>query len=179
MMRRVRSDPAFTLLELIVIFTMVFILLVLVTAATINARAKQQRINCVKNFKMVGLAYRIWATDNSDLFPWQAATNAPSPKTFDDVVRHFQTISNELVLPKYLCCITDTRKPAADWASLSRTNISYFLSLDADETFPQSILAGDRNVTTNGARIGTGIVKIGDEANVAFDATMHRFQGNC
>jgi prepilin-type processing-associated H-X9-DG protein len=41
--------------------------------ALAQAKSKAQTINCVNNLKQIGLAIRIYATDNKDLFP--AATN--------------------------------------------------------------------------------------------------------
>ena len=32
---------------------------------------KAQRIRCVNNLKQIGIATRIYATDNQDRFPWQ------------------------------------------------------------------------------------------------------------
>ena len=145
----------------------------------VKAVAKQKRIACVGRLKNMGLGYRIFATDNRDLFPWQLTTNAPPPKTFDDVLLHYKAISNMLSTPKILVCPSDNRKASLDWLSLSRTNISYFVSVDASETYPQSFLAGDRNILTNGVRIGPGIVKLDSTTtNVAWDGTIHRFQGN-
>ena len=179
MKRRIGSNRAFTLLELVVIFTIICVLFAVLIPATIKAVQKQKRIACVGRLKNMGLGYRIFATDNHDMFPWQLATNAPSPKTFDDILRHYKAISNAISTPKILVCPSDNRQPAADWVSLSRTNISYFVSLDAAETYPQSFLTGDRNILTNGFRIGPGIVKLESTVtNVAWDGTIHRFQGN-
>jgi type II secretory pathway pseudopilin PulG len=175
---RIDSRRAFTLLELMVIATVMCVLLALLIPATVKGIAKQKRIGCVSRLKDMGLSYRIFATDNHDLFPWQLITNAPPAKTFDDALRHYLAISNELSTPKILVCPSDTRKAAADWVSLSRTNLSYFVSLDSAETYPRSILVGDRNVTTNGVRIGSGIVDMAGQTNVAWDGAMHRFQGN-
>ena len=179
MKRRIGNKYAFTLLELLVIFTITCVLLAVLIPAMVKAVAKQKRIACVGRLKNMGLGYRIFATDNSDMFPWQLTTNAPPPKTFDDVLLHYKAISNMLSTPKILVCPSDNRKASRDWLSLSRTNISYFVSVDASETYPQSFLAGDRNILTNGVRIGPGIVKLDSTTtNVAWDGTIHRFQGN-
>lgn len=174
------SNRAFTLLELVVILTILCVLVAVLIPACVKMVAKQKRIACVGRQKNIGLGYRIFATDNRDLFPWQLATNAPTPKTFDEAITHYLAISNALSTPKILICPADNRRPAPDWARLSRSNISYFISLvDSAETYPQSILAGDRNITTNGVRIGPGIVRLSTlTTNAAWDGTIHRFQGN-
>jgi type II secretory pathway pseudopilin PulG len=178
MRRIIDHRRAFTLLELIVIMTIICILVAIMIPANIKARDKARRISCVGRLKNIGLAYRIFATDHGDRFPWQLATNAPPAKTFDEFLRHYRTVSNELATPILLVCPADTRKAATNWATLSRMNISYFTSPDSAETFPQSFLAGDRNLTTNGVRIGPGIVNLASQTNVAWDGTIHRFQGN-
>ena len=160
------------------IFTVICIVFALMIPTTIKAIAKQKRIGCVSRLKNMGLGYRIFATDNRDMFPWQLVTNAPAPKTFDDVLRHYKAISNELSTPKILVCPSDSRRAAPDLISLSRTNISYFVSLDSSESRPDALLAGDRNVLTNGVRLGPGVVELHSTTTNTWDGTIHRFQGN-
>ncbi len=80
-------------------------------AEAVSERA--QSIQCVNNLKQLGLAVRVWATDNEDQFP-------------PDVL----SMTNEIVTPKVLVCpADDLRHPAADWASYTAANCSYeFLS---------------------------------------------------
>ena len=172
------TKRAFSLMELIVVLTVICILFALLIPVAINAIARQKRIGCVSRLKNMGLGYRIFATDHHDLYPWQMLSNAPPAKSFDDALWLYGAISNELSIPKILSCPADTRRAASDWLHLSRTNLSYFISLDSAETFPQSILIGDRNVTTNGVRIGPGIVKVTGQTYAAWDGTIHRLQGN-
>jgi prepilin-type processing-associated H-X9-DG protein len=56
-------------------------------------------------------------------------------------------------------------------------NLSYFLALDADETRPEMILAGDRTFTTNG-RIVSGVITVSRGTEVAFAPGIHRGYGN-
>jgi prepilin-type processing-associated H-X9-DG protein len=70
-----------------------------------------------------------------------------------------------------LVCPQDTRKPAADWKSLNRTNISYFFNPDAAFNDPLSIIAGDRNISVSaqGAYSWNPALGLhGDHGNVAF-----------
>ncbi|HUS34412.1 MAG TPA: hypothetical protein VM680_03575 [Verrucomicrobiae bacterium] len=133
MKRRIRNNGGFSVTELLAI---VFVLLI--SAAYFlptggRAKANPKRIRCVNNLQQIGLGYRIFATDHNDLFPWEAATNAPPPKTFEDVLIHFRTLSNEIANPNILACPADTRKGVTNWANVSRTNISYFISLNSTE----------------------------------------------
>jgi len=61
-------------------------------------------------------------------------------------------MSNELTTPKILVCPADKEKvPATSFgAGFSDTNSSYFVSLDASETYPQTFLTGDRNLAVAG-----------------------------
>lgn len=69
----------------------------------------------------------------------------------------FQCLSNELNTPKVLVCPSDSRTAASSFAhttppagqtAFGYTNVSYFIGLDALDTYPQMFLAGDRNIGT-------------------------------
>jgi hypothetical protein len=62
---------------------------------------------------------------------------------------NYKIIADELGhLPKILCCSSDERRPAADFAtSFDNTHISYFVGVSAGDDAPQSILGGDRNLS--------------------------------
>lgn len=90
-----------------------------------NAKEKAQSIACINNLKQLGLAARIWATDNGDVLP-------PS----------FLAMTNEMGSPKILVCPADpSHQPAADWASFTMANTSYeFLAPSGSETEPQRVV---------------------------------------
>lgn len=95
------------------------------TAAFNEARERAQRLVCVNNLKQLGLAARIWATDNGDVLP-------------PDVL----SMANEIAAPKVLICPADEgRQPAPDWVSFSTANLSYqYLAASGLETEPQRVM---------------------------------------
>ena len=169
-------EEAFTLLELVAIVAVITVLLCVLWPALRSARARQQRIGCVSHLKNVGLSARTFATDNTDKFPSKVSTNkggcAELVSDPEAVAHYFRSLSNELSIPFILVCPADARKAATDFVSLARTNISYFVGWDADESTPQDLLAGDRPIGINGQSI-TGLLAVGPNARVAWTKSFH------
>jgi len=115
------------------------------------------RINCMNNLKQIGIAYRIWANDNGDLWPSQQTisnggwadllTNAnqgPSCWT------NYAIMQNELgQSPKLVVCPCEERQPASSFTNqFNNLNVSYFVGVSANDLNPQAFAAGDRNWST-------------------------------
>ncbi|MGZ8939448.1 MAG: type II secretion system protein, partial [Limisphaerales bacterium] len=146
---------------------------------TTGGKASATRIKCVSNLKNIGLSFRIFATDNSDLFPQQRMLSNGVSMAEIDVVRVFGALSNEIADPKILICPADKeRKAAASFTNLSARNISYFASLSAEETLPQAFLAGDRNIATNGVAVGTGLLAVTTNSSLSWTKELHVEQGD-
>lgn len=65
-------ERALTLVEVLVIIVVLFVLVgMLLPVVNRPPGVKATRIKCVNNLKNVGLAFRIFATDNNDRFPMQ------------------------------------------------------------------------------------------------------------
>jgi hypothetical protein len=113
-------------------------------------RGRSSRIGCVNNLKQVGLAARMWSNENGDQFPWNVSMMSNGVMEIamsGNLAALFSCMSNELNSPRPLFCPEDTkRKRETNFSNLSNKNISYFIGLDADETKPQTILSGDRNI---------------------------------
>jgi hypothetical protein len=90
----------------------------------------------------------------------------------------FAAMSNELSTPLVLSCPADMRKPASNFSSLTASNISYFVGLNSAENYPQTLLAGDRNLTTNGIPVRPGLLAVTTNTVLGWSAEMHKHSGN-
>jgi len=181
------TSRALTLIDvLIVVATFVFaIVLGLLLPSLARPRSmctSSPQSRCVNNLRQVGLAFRVWADDHGEQFPWNVPqTNGGTMEfaTSTQVWRHFQIASNEMNSPKILYCPSDTGQSRANgWQpSISNGNVSYFIGLDADETKPQSILSGDRNLSTNN-NILAGVMTFPNPTAVHWTSAIHKGEGN-
>ncbi len=194
---RVPCRRAFTKVELLAVLTILFLLILMLgIPAVISAKAKANRISCVSHLANIGLAFRIFATDNDGLFPFQISTNETVATNHPPVSesggtrefaqdaasawRHFAAISNELSTPLILRCPNDKERTAARRFSEFTNNrfLSYTLGLSASEEQPQSILSSDRNLLLDGTPLTNSFVRFRTNANLAWDRRIHKFAGN-
>ena len=171
---------AFALAELLIIIAILAILAGLLLPALAKAKSKAQHINCINNLKSDGLAFRMWGSDNGDMYPMRFRTNnfdGPSFAIQQKMYVYFQVMSNELSNPKILVCPSDDRTPAPDFIDFSNDNVSYFVGLDADETMPQMLLTGDRNLAINNSPVHSGVISIKSTDKIAWTQEIHQGQG--
>jgi type II secretory pathway pseudopilin PulG len=178
------TKHAFSLLELIILITMVLVLVALLLPGVVQrTQGPSKRSMCMQNLKNIGFALRIWAVDSS-CFPMALPTNAHSGGTAEflsipaSTFRHFQIISNELSKVEMLTCPADLRKPGQSFGKLTETNISYFVGVDAEQTKGSLWLAGDRNLITNGFPFTNGLMILQTNSVTGWDNRMHKGCGN-
>jgi hypothetical protein len=142
---------AFTWIETLVVVATIALLLTYLMAASSMPKVRAKRINCISNLKQVGFALRVFSNEHPDKFPWKVLMEKGGSAELTvsgDPAQQFLLLTNELGSAKVLACPSDSRvKRTAAFAGLSRSNISYFVCLDANANEPQTILSGDRNLS--------------------------------
>lgn len=166
------SIRALTLIEVLAVL-FIFILLagyfLLPELAGRRRHHGAPRIQCVNNLKNLGLALRIFATDNEGKFPWRVPVEQGGSleELADDTRfwRHFQVLSNELSSPKLLICPSspqtrterfgprNTNDPSPHLQFSHNDHVSYCLTSVSSDQDAGPILGGDRNLTRNGIPI--------------------------
>lgn len=164
------------------------ILAALLLPAVNRARARARQISCLNHLRQTGLAFQNFAHDHNGQFPMAVPASAGGSEEFTASglqltgdfffsFRHFQVLSNELIAPKLLVCPADTRLPATNFALLQNQNLSYFVGLRSDLAHPNSILAGDRNITNDFVSPAT-LVRLQNHRGWRWTSELHQFKGN-
>ncbi|NBV24584.1 MAG: type II secretion system protein [Proteobacteria bacterium] len=151
------------------------------------------RIKCANNLKQIGLAYKVFANDNDDKFPFQVSTNTLAYGNITQTWMHFQAMSNECGSARILMCPSDrerlnnicsdfkegTAATALSLSSKGNAAVSFGASLDGDETLPETILATDRNLKTNQWNLdGRLYLAISGAAPAFWTTNLHNSAGN-
>jgi len=181
------QTAAFTVLELLVVISIIAILAALLLPALSKTKAKANRISCLNNLKQIGAASHLFANEHGDKFAMEVSTNhggsleynRAAPKIDGSVAfsfRNFQVMSNELGNTKILVCRSDKRPAATNFATLADVNVSYFTGLNADPGRPNSVLAGDWNLTNSITESATATAAA--EFNFTWTKLVHEERGN-
>ena len=179
----VKSQRAFAVGDVLIVLAVVvlvaFILLPTFAPSSGN-KMKGSRSSCINNLKQIGLSFRIYANDNNDLYPMavsEADGGSKEAVERGEMFRLFQVMSNELSIPKMVTCPADDRVAATNFTNFSNSDISYFVGLDAVDTKPDMLLAGDRNIAIDD-KLLAGVVSLGTNSTVAWTKAIHQDGGN-
>lgn len=131
----------------------------------------------MNNLRQISIAAFMWADDNNLQFPWQISTNRGGTMEYTNrVVPHFQILSNELINPRILACL-ENRYPATSFALVDRTNINYFIGLDATRTNNGAIHVGCSQLMVDGQLTGSGMVSVSSANTLSWAPKPHRRMG--
>ena len=146
---------ALTIIEVCIVIALLAVLAAMLLPTLPSRPIRSSRISCLNNLKEIGTAYRLWAGDNGDLIPaqqtvcsngwWDFLTNANQGAR---CWMNYAIMENELgQSPKLVICPADERQAALTFTNgFGNTNISYFVGVNANDIYPQSIAGGDRNL---------------------------------
>lgn len=176
------KTAALTLVEVLVVIAMLAVLAAMLLPAQSHPR-KAMQIQCVNNLKQIGLAYRIWAGDQTAKFPMEVSvTNGGTMGLADgqNAWINYFVMSNELSTPKILHCPADANSFAATNFSVgfNNQNVSYFVGLDASDEYPQRFLSGDDNFEISGVPIKSGLLELSTNVPIAWTTARHNIVGN-
>jgi len=177
------STSAFTKLDLMIVIgtaVMLLLLAIYVQQRSFTPR-RSARVGCTSNLKQITLAFRMWANDHGDLFPWQQPITNEGTKELahlPNAAPHYLAASNELNSAKILTCPNDSERTRTNgWDAPLHLSLSYFAGLNASDAKPATILAGDRNVSTNSSTV-KGFLVVQDTTRLRWTKHLHRDHGN-
>ena len=177
MKRRRKREDAFGLVELTVVLGAVVIIFLLLFAFLTQSRVRSGGIQCVNNLKHLGLAARIFASANTNLYPGEllSGTNA----AVLDAAGYFRMMQGEIGTPKILVCPDDQKRTwTNNFAALGPRNISYFANLAASATNPAAFLYGDDHLQLGTNRITSGLLTISSNSPMSWTPERHNGGGN-
>jgi type II secretory pathway pseudopilin PulG len=169
-----------TLLEVIVVVSIIAFLIAMLLSFLAPHHSGAQRISCSNNLKQVNLAYRIWTGDNNDKYPMQVSViNGGTMELVGgpDAWKTFQVMSNELSTPKILYCPQDSAHggAATNFGDDLKNKISYFVSANATVANTDVLLSGDDHFLINGSSVQPDLVEVTSNTPIAWDSSRHVF----
>ena len=168
----------FTLVELLAAIAVIAILAAILLPASSNRHRRLPGLYCVNNQKQIASGLIMFRGENNEKLPWQVPASEGGSMEFvtnNSVAPHFQVFSNYFSKQTgILVCPSDTNRQAAvNFASLTSTNVSYFLNLDVT-TNANSILSGDRLMEFNGTLIHSGIFIQSTNVALTWSTGLHK-----
>ncbi|MEQ2008775.1 MAG: type II secretion system protein [Limisphaerales bacterium] len=173
--------------EILCVVVAVLFLAALALTFVTKKQGRRHFGQCQNNLKQVSLAFRVWANDNNDKFPY-LTTNCLAYTNEALAWLHFYVMSNELGSARILTCPQDAQRlsnsvsdfTASSMGLLSQSNraVSYFVGLEADETKPNALLSGDRNLLWLSTSTLGQVVSLATNTPFHWGRDLHTNRGN-
>jgi prepilin-type processing-associated H-X9-DG protein len=189
-----RGRLAFTRLDLSASVAGLALLVIAVAPGFGNASRNSERAVCINNLQQIGSAFGQFWTDYDNKTPWQALREPGRESNLDlfKVHFHFAVLSNYISGPRIFADPADDRpsfRTAQDWGvgfntpglftpGFEENAVSYFVGLDVNLHTPDSLLAGDHNVTSGGFGGCASQLSTAQKLGGAWTDSVHRFVGN-
>jgi prepilin-type N-terminal cleavage/methylation domain-containing protein/prepilin-type processing-associated H-X9-DG protein len=93
-LKRIRTVPGFTLLELLVVIAVIALLTAMLLPALARAKQKAVSAQCLANLKQVGVALQMYVDDNSQMFPgpvWAGARASYDNHSSEELISYIAT----------------------------------------------------------------------------------------
>jgi hypothetical protein len=171
----------FARVDLLVISVMVCVVFFLMHCTGERYNLKKER--CLAKLKYLGNSFETWSFDHNYLLPFAVPTNEGGTMEFcipEMTYKHFQVLSNYLLSTDILRCPSEyfPRWPADDLQTMSDTNVSYFININAKAREKvTTILSGDRNIK-GGKSATQGGILFKSDSSAFWDKNLHGRNGN-
>src|ERR1043165_3729931 len=178
------SLSAFTRSELILVLGFIALLFCFIFSGVPGIRAKEKAklVSCMASQRQIVLGLAMFASTNGDQFPALVSiTNggAMEPMSDGNVMSCFATLTNSINPYAFVCPSDKLRARPERGQPLTRTNLSYFISLDATSKDPPvtTILTGDRHLELNGKSATSGVFGLSMNCKSAWTTELHFMKG--
>ncbi len=172
---------AFTLVELLVVITIIVIIFAIMIPSPNHSDHRALQFVCMNNLKQIGLGLIMYSEDNKNQFPWQVSYSAiGTTETGKSSVaaNYFPMLTNINAHPRMFICPADkTRTAATNFTNFSNSNLSYFVSVSATAFLRTNqsllILAGDRHLSLNNLPAKPGLCIVETYSAPGWTREMH------
>ena len=141
-------DRGFSLLELLIVVTVIFVLFTLYFSAGSKAYQTKQIAACEKNLQNIYVALRTWSQDNNDRLPLLADAKT-SEAPLSQLIPRYTTGTEFFICPGSKDSPLPDAKPFAD----RKISYAYYMGRTLKDGADQPLLS-DRQVNTNAKTAG-------------------------
>ena len=177
----------FTLVEMLVVISIIGILAALLLPALDQAKGRAKRMECVGDLKQIGIGYHLFANDHGGKLPTQVSTNEGGalefanagyqiPGRFYFSHQYVLPLAGALETPKLFACPADLERwQESNFRRFSNSNLSYDIGIIRDQNDPRLILAADRGLPASPLPGYTEILHIPNAPAVLWKGVHNRY----